>query len=149
MRYAEIKRRLGGFDTAEAHQRLRLAEFKFARTMDDYFKRQHLGKTALTECFFELFWSATDELPLKILHECGRVLEYHRQNAFSHPDETRDNMGIITWGYSDGLNDSFSWNQDISYLHWTARNGQHKYVIGQVSADPKLAVRIWHSRYGW
>jgi hypothetical protein len=134
MRYAEMKHRLRGFNTTEAYQRLRLAEFKFARTMDDYFKNY---QTVLYDSFWGSFISAQDELPCKILDAYERVLDHHRRNPFSYPYETGDNSGVINWGFAMSFPGMVP-GKDLSFLHWTARHGHHKYVMSQVLADPKL-----------
>jgi hypothetical protein len=139
VRYAEMKRRMGRFDIVEAYQCLRLAEFKFARTMKDYFMPKANSNSALLITFSELFCNSTDELPLKLMEEYKRVLDYHRQSPFSYSDETRDNPGIISWGYAAGYGKLFP-KKDISYLHWVARRGQHKYVISQVLGASQLLI---------
>jgi hypothetical protein len=89
---AEIKQRLGRFDVAEAYCRLRLAEFKFARTMNDYFESKTGLGSFLRSSFFSVFGP---NAPLRVVEERGRVLDHHKRSPFSFPDETLDNPGVI------------------------------------------------------
>ncbi|KAE9363293.1 hypothetical protein N431DRAFT_564836 [Stipitochalara longipes BDJ] len=133
VRYASIKGRLGDFDNTQAYRRLCLAEFKFARTMNDYFVKQSLSSSALVRCFEKIFGNLAlgEEISPRLLDECGKVLEHHRQTPFSHPDETLQNPGVISWGQiwdSRGSHGIISDN-GISYPHWLALNGQRNYLI--------------------
>lgn len=143
IRYASIKQRLGDFDTTEAHQRLLLAEFKFARTMNSYFTDQGIGQTALVSCFSKLFSSSNQtELPPRVLDEYNNVLEHHRRTPFSYPKETLENVKGIRWDqawFSD-RNSSGVLGKGISFLHWAAICGQKKYVMKQVLRDPTLVA---------
>lgn len=140
-RYAEVEGRLKNFDVRDAYRRLLLAEFRFARTMEEYFKRQGLGQTALVSCFADCFFErVADQAPLRFLKEYEKILNHHRRQPFSFPGETKDNPGVIAWSQcfqSDDCNGDLS-NDDISYLHWTATYDQREYVIDQVSSNPSL-----------
>lgn len=139
-RYAEIEGRLRNFDIQDAYRRLLLAEFRFARTMEEYFKRQGLGQTALVACFSDFFDRVADQAPLRFLKEYDRILDHHRRQPFSFPGETKDNPGIIAWGQyiqSDNCNGDLS-SDDISYLHWAASCNQREYIIDQVSSNQSL-----------
>ncbi|KUL88478.1 hypothetical protein ZTR_05452 [Talaromyces verruculosus] len=140
-RYAEIEGRLRNFDIQDAYRRLLLAEFRFARTMEEYFKNQGLGPIALVSCFADCFFDrVADHVPLRLLKEYEKILDHHRRQPFSFPGETKDNLGVIAWSQcfqSDYCNGHLS-NDDISYLHWTASYDQREYVIDQVSSNPSL-----------
>lgn len=139
-RYAEIKRRLGDFDVRDAYRRLLLAEFRFARTREEYFKAQGLGQTALVSCFTDFFERVAHQAPLRFLKEYDRILDHHRRQPFSFPGETKDNPGVIAWSQCFGskhCSGDIS-GYDISYLHWTATYGQREYIIDQVSSNPSL-----------
>ncbi len=102
-RVAIIKRRLNqDFDVTEASRRLCLAEFKFARTMRDYFKPQGTRQTSLVGTFSTFICSLRDDestgATLRLLQEFETVLEHHRREPFTFPGETRQNYGTIKWG---------------------------------------------------
>ncbi|KAK4442412.1 hypothetical protein QBC34DRAFT_454861 [Podospora aff. communis PSN243] len=125
-RLHHAKRRLEGrFSIADAVPRLRLALFKFARTMPCYFRPQGLGQTALIECFEAMF----DEKYVdgtnisRFLDECERALNHHRQTPFTyHEVDGQTHPGVIAWG--QGWNSSpggeVLTGDDLSYLHWLA-----------------------------
>jgi hypothetical protein len=140
-RYAEIEGRLRSFDIQDAYRRLLLAEFRFARTMEEYFKRQGLRQTALVWCFaYCSLGRVADHAPLRFLKEYEKILDHHRRQPFSFPGETKDNPGVIAWSQcfqSDDCKGYLS-NDGISYLHWTAAYDQREYAIDQVSSNPSL-----------
>ncbi|QGA20421.1 hypothetical protein EYB26_008123 [Talaromyces marneffei] len=144
-RYAEITERLSDFDIMDAYRRLVLAEFKFARTMGEYFKTQALGGTQLISCFSKVFDGVADRVadqaPLRFHKEYDKILNHHRQHPFSFPGETTDNSGVIAWGQRfSSVNDYANAvaGDDISYLHWAASTSQHEYIVDQVLSNPKL-----------
>ncbi len=99
MSYASIKARSGDFDNNQAYQRLLLSELKFARTKNKYLNKGW-DENALYQCFEDLCYvvAPSEENPPRLLNEVGEVLEYHRQNPYSHPDEKIQNLGNISWG---------------------------------------------------
>jgi hypothetical protein len=115
-RQNQIKSRLPSFDTTEAYCRLRLAEFKFARTKEEYFLAQPLMQTPFIGSFYSSFMQFADmaisgqKVPFNILDEFGRVLDSHKELPFSHPDETNKcwkySLGPRT-GYIQGVIHSF------------------------------------------
>jgi hypothetical protein len=145
-RQTQMKSRLPGFDTTEAYCRLRLAEFKFARTNAKYFMAQGLVQTPLIKIFYDSFnWFRigiirAQKLPFNFLDEFGRVLDIHKQLPFSHPEEAETNSGNIFWGYELDTADMRlrASNHNISYLHWVAFNLQHQYVSQKLSEDSEL-----------
>lgn len=136
-----MKQRLGQrFNPVDADNRLSLAEFKFSRTMKDYFKPQGIGETSLVGCFSSCFRVDGFQDNPRFLDEYGRILEHHRRTPFSYPAETRDNDGIIAWSqWFDSTNGGGTVSgRDISYIHWLASQGCHEYVISKVLADRSL-----------
>jgi len=131
VRYASIKVRLGEFDSAQAYQRLLLAEFKYARTMNEYLVDR---STALRSCFYNIFLKEDSqcwEMSSRYLDECGKVLEHHRQNPFPKSDEIIQNPGTISWGLSINAieRELKPISHDISYIHWLAYLGRQNDVM--------------------
>jgi hypothetical protein len=142
-RLAIIKQRLGKqFDVVEAIQRLRLAEFKFLRTMKDYFKAQGLGQTSMVASFYSAFYVEGFQYTPRFLDEYDRVLEHHRRTPFSYPAETSDNTGLIAWSqWWDTTEGSATLSgNDFLYIQWVANCGHHEYVMGRVLADRNLIL---------
>ena len=144
VRYAAIKGRLGDFDSAQEYRRLVLAEFKFARTKNDYFKDE---ASPLRACFINIFRRISPEskeISPRILDECGKILEHHRRNPFSHPDETNRNSGAIYWGLSYSTKrGNLQWtNDDISYPQWLAFSGQRNYVMTHFMSTETLTPPV-------
>ncbi|KAK0612241.1 hypothetical protein B0T14DRAFT_608152 [Immersiella caudata] len=144
-RLAVAKHRLKGrFNIADAIPRLRLALFKFARTMPCYFRPQGLGQTALIECFETLFDEKylTGSTP-RFLDECESALDHHRQTPFTyHEVAGQEHPGIVAWG--QGWNNCASGEaltgDDLSYLHWLVsyRNRSFDdYVMQRLLSEPR------------
>jgi len=144
-RLALAKQRLEGrFTTADAIQRLRLALFKFARTMPCYFRPQGLCQTALIECFEDIF---NEKYPVsdspRLLDECERILDHHRRTPYTyHEVAGQKHPGIIAWG--QGWNNCPSGESltgdDLLYLHWLASYCSSRYddyVMERLMAEPR------------
>ncbi|PMD47068.1 hypothetical protein L207DRAFT_448582 [Hyaloscypha variabilis F] len=140
VRYARMKKRLGDFDNTQAYQRLLLSEFKFARTTNKYLT-QTWDANWLYQCFEDLCYGVapSEEIPPRLLNEVGEVLEYHRQNPYSHPDEKIQNLGNILWGVSWDSRQHEMYDNSFSYLHWLAHAGQHNYVTTQLPLPKSVA----------
>jgi hypothetical protein len=144
LRQNQIRARLPGCNILEDYGRLHLAEFKFARTKAFYLACDvgtHNPFKAIFDSSFELFKFLRDrgeKVPVRILEEFDKVLNSHRHSPFSHPDETEENTGYITWGESSNMDWTMGVDMDISYLHWAAAHGQHEYVSKKVSESRDL-----------
>jgi energy-coupling factor transporter ATP-binding protein EcfA2 len=116
-----IQERLGDqFDVLQSTQRLRLAMFKFARTMPSYFKAQGYMQTKLVATFAQLTTEVSFEYSSRFLEECEKVLEHHRITPFTYPGETEENTQIIGWsqGIVLGQPNCTPVNENISYHMW-------------------------------
>ena len=155
LRQSQFQGRLPGFNLDEVYPRLWLAELKFARTKQSYFKDEC---NMLSNTFFSshsycdyplkryfLLSRESRKAPFNFAKEASAVLKSYRQVPFSHPEEIGENSGSIRWGkiLSSDLNERFpvrfqESNTELSYLHCAAWFRQHEYVSLKVSEDPTL-----------
>lgn len=134
-----IRQRLGqDFDTVDAIQRLRLAQFKFARTMVSYFQGQALRQTSLIDNFYDMFDVEGFKYTSRFLEECEMVLEHHRRTPFTYSDEPKKNAGIIAWGlgFQSLTGRGELTGRNISYLHFLVSSRYcNEYIIDRLMAD--------------
>lgn len=143
-RLAIIKQRVGvDFDIVDVIQRLRLARFKFARTMLSYFKPQGLRQTPLVASFDSMFMVEGFNYTQKFLEECQRVLDHHRRTPFTFPGEREENPRIIAWcqGFNSSLGEASLTGGDFSYIQWLASENHREYVMRRMLADPQTLAR--------
>ena len=141
-RLQQMHRRLKNrFDLWDAHQRLSLAEFKFAPTTAQDFEPRELWhdaqyKTNLGGSFVDVFYNGPS-IPSRLLDECDRVLEYHRRTPYTASGEKRRNKGVIEWGKAISGEADIRSPDTISYMHWLITMPRcHEYVRARVLKSP-------------
>ena len=135
-RLAVIQQRLGQqFSAGDALQKLRLAEFKFAKNTGKCVSRGPVEQLLNLQ---SLVWR-NDLCTSRHLEECGKIIEHHRQTSNSHLAEKGERFGTIYWiARGEPPIPGETKVKSLSYLHYLSFHGYFEYVEKQVRADLNL-----------